>query len=56
MKTVKILKNGSVIKQFTCQEKMQQKYFSHAVDIAGGMWNGVDKFTVVIQESEFNKK
>ena len=48
MKTVKILKNGNTIKQFTCPEKMQQKYFELAHDIAGGMWNGKDEFTIVI--------
>jgi hypothetical protein len=48
MKTIKILKNGKLIKQFTCAEKMVQKYFNHAFDIAGGMWNGKDEFTVVI--------
>ena len=48
MVTVKILKNGNLVKQFSCYPKMQQKYFELAVDIAGGMWNGKDEFKVVI--------
>lgn len=51
MVTVKILKNGNTIKQFTCPIKMQQKYFELACDIAGGMWNGKDEFKVVINEA-----
>jgi hypothetical protein len=51
MVTVKILKNGNTIKQFTCPIKMQQKYFELAFDIAGGMWNGKDEFKVVIDEA-----
>ena len=48
MKKVQILKNGKLIKQFSCPVNMVQKYFDLAYDIAGGMWNGEDKFTVVI--------
>ena len=51
MVTVKILKNSSTIKQFTCPIKMQQKYFELAFDIAGGMWNGKDEFKVVVGEA-----
>lgn len=48
MITIKILKNGKLIKQFTCPKSIQQKYFSLAIDIAGGMWNGKDEFKVII--------
>lgn len=48
MKTIQILKNEKLIKQFTCTEKMLQKYFDFAIDIAGGMWNGKDEFKVII--------
>ena len=48
MVKVNILKNGEIIKQFTCLASMQQKYFAKAMNIAGGMWNGEDKFTVRI--------
>jgi hypothetical protein len=50
MVTVKILKNGSSVRQFSCPLSMQQKYFDHAVNMAGGMWNGKDKFTVKIEK------
>ena len=46
--TIKILKNGNCVKQFTCTEKMMQKYYTLAYDIAGSMWNGKDEFKVVI--------
>lgn len=48
MKTIQILKNGKLVKQFFCTPKMLQKYFDLAVDIAGGMYNGKDQFTVTI--------
>ena len=48
MVQVQTLKNGNLVKQFTCPAKMQQKYFNLAIDMAGGMWNGKDKFTVII--------
>jgi hypothetical protein len=51
MTTIKILKNGNCVKQFTATtEKMFQKYYALAVDIAGGMWNGKDEFKVVSEE------
>jgi hypothetical protein len=50
MVRVKILKNGNSIKQFTCPINMQQKYFDFAFDIAGGMWNGKDKFEVEVTD------
>lgn len=52
MVTIKILKNGNLIKQFTCPKKMLQKYFNLAYDIAGGMWNGKDEFTVKVDEPQ----
>ena len=48
MITIKILKNGQTVKQFSCTQKMMQKYFDLAADIAGGMWNGKDEFKVII--------
>lgn len=48
MITVAILKNEQLIKQFTCPEKMKQKYFDMCCDIAGGMWDGKNKFSVVV--------
>lgn len=48
MITVAILKNGQLIKQFYCPEKMVQKYFEMCVDLAGGMWDGKNEYTVVI--------
>jgi hypothetical protein len=46
MMTINILKNGKSIQSFRCVSSMRATYFAYAVDIAGGMWNGVDKFTV----------
>jgi len=48
MNLVQILKNGKPVKQFSCPVSMVQKYFQLAVDIAGGMYNGKDKFVVKI--------
>lgn len=48
MVTVQILKNGKLVRQFYCPVKFQQRYFDLAYDIAGGMYNGVDEFTVVV--------
>ena len=50
MITISILKNGKLVKQFRCLLKMKDKYFALAFDIAGGMWNGKDKFKVVVNE------
>lgn len=44
--TIDILKNGTSIRQFRCVPKMKDKYVAMAIDIAGGMWNGKDKFSV----------
>lgn len=52
MKKVVIKKNGKKIKQFSSPENMLQKYFQFAFDMAGGMYNGKDKFTVEIEEPE----
>jgi len=46
MITINILKNGKSIKGLRCVPSMKDKYFAMAIDMAGGMWNGVDKFTV----------
>ena len=46
MITINILKNGKSIREFRCVPSMRNKYFAMAVDIAGGMWNGKDKFSV----------
>ncbi len=43
---IQILKNGSPIKELSYTPQTLQKVFNKAVDIAGGLWNGVDKFTV----------
>jgi hypothetical protein len=48
MKTVVIKKNGNVIKSFESSETKLQSTFNKAVNMAGGMWNGVDTFTVSI--------
>ena len=50
MVAVQILKNGALVRQFSCPEKMMQKYFDLAMDIAGGLYNGIDSFTVQIVE------
>lgn len=48
MKTVVIKKNGNVIKSFQSSESKLHSTFNKAVNMAGGMWNGIDKFTVSI--------
>jgi hypothetical protein len=48
MVTISILKNNKVIKQFKCTQAKKQSVFNKAVDMAGGMWNGVDDFSVKI--------
>jgi hypothetical protein len=45
---VNVLKNGSIIQQFSATESTYQRVYRKAVNIAGGMWNGVDKFTVIV--------
>lgn len=47
--TVVIKKNGIVIKQFTVTDsKKVNSILNRAIDIAGGMWNGKDEFTVEV--------
>lgn len=48
MVTIQILKNGQPIMQRFCTEKMKQRTWDHMVDLAGGMYNGVDKISVII--------
>ena len=45
---VMIKKNDETIKTFECVENTLQDTFNRAHDIAGGMWNGTDKFKVII--------
>lgn len=47
---VSILKNGAPVKTFICSEKVQQQCFEYAYNIAGGMWNGKDKFKVTVDK------
>ena len=47
---VMILKNDETIKTLECVEKTLQHTFNLAHDIAGGMWNGKDKFKVIINK------
>ena len=47
---VKILKNDETIKVMECVENTLQTTFNRAHDIAGGMWNGTDKFKVIINK------
>ena len=50
MTTIQILKNGQTIKEFKCVDKFLQKTFAKAHSIAGGLWNGVDAFSVKINK------
>jgi len=43
---IQILKNGNPIKELPYTPQTLQKVFNKAMNIAGGLWNGVDKFTV----------
>ena len=47
---VMILKNDVIIKKLECVENTLQHTFNLAHDIAGGMWNGKDKFKVIINK------
>ena len=47
---VMILKNDVAIKTLECVENTLQTTFNRAHDIAGGMWNGTDKFKVIINK------
>ncbi|MBK9723319.1 MAG: hypothetical protein IPO78_17285 [Saprospiraceae bacterium] len=44
--TIQILKNDNPIKSISVRINQFQKTFHKFVDIAGGMYNGKDKFTV----------
>jgi hypothetical protein len=48
MVRIQILKNGEIIKVFTCPKTQKQKYFNHAQNIAGGMYDGINLFTIKI--------
>jgi len=50
MVSIHILKNGDILRKISCPKKLLQKYFDLAMDIAGGMYNGTDVFTVKIVE------
>ena len=50
MTTIQILKNGQPIKEFKCTEALLQKTFNKAHSIAGGLWNGMDAFSVKINK------
>lgn len=52
MITINILKNGKSIKEFRCVASMKDEYFAMAFDIAGGMWNGKDKFSVKLLKQQ----
>ena len=47
---VMIKKNDETIKTLECVENTLQHTFNLAHDIAGGMWNGTDKFKVIINK------
>ena len=47
---VMIKKNDVTIKTLECVENTLQDTFNRAHDIAGGMWNGTDKFKVIINK------
>jgi hypothetical protein len=47
---VMIKKNDETIKTLECVENTLQHTFNLAHDIAGGMWNGKDKFKVTINK------
>ena len=47
-RSVKILKNGKEIREYPCTKLNWERIYTKAIDIAGGMWNGKDRFEVVI--------
>jgi hypothetical protein len=47
---IQILKNDAVIKTLSCVESKLQSTFNRAHNIAGGMWNGTDVFTIVVNK------
>jgi hypothetical protein len=52
MNVIKILKNGITIKTIPYTVVTLQRCFNQAHSIAGGLWNGVDEFKVVIEGEE----
>ena len=48
MITIKVTKNGKLLKSMRCVPSMKNTYFNMAKDFAGGLWNGVDVFKVVV--------
>ena len=50
---IQIKKNGAVIKTITSTTSKLEETFNEARDIAGGMWNGVDKFSVTVIEDDY---
>lgn len=46
---IQIKKNGIVIHETRCNKFRLNRLNKRAVDYAGGCWNGVDTFTVLIK-------
>jgi len=53
--TIQIKKNGAVIQTLSSTPSRLQEAFNKAIDIAGEMWNGVDEFSVILEDSYPNK-
>lgn len=50
MVNVQILRNNVVLITLECIESKLQATTNRAYDIAGGMWNGTDVFTIVVNK------
>jgi len=48
--SIQILKNGKVVKSYPCTPSTMQKVFNKVHNIAGGMWNGKDNFSVKVNK------
>jgi hypothetical protein len=48
--TINIMKNGKSIIECRCKPSQTDRYFARAVNIAGGMWNGKDNFSVITKK------
>jgi hypothetical protein len=48
MYTITILKNGITFKTFKCEQNKVQKTFNRAFNMAGGMWDGINEYNVII--------
>lgn len=48
--SIQILKNGKVVFVFPCTPSTMQKTLNKVHDIAGGMWNGKDNFSVKVNK------